>query len=231
VALSLPDGLPGLEFFSRHLDRHERRNAEREENPFAFVFNMNLLVAVAYLSREPRALCRYCLEQLVMSVGVGSNILGIVQAGGSLQNYPVKMLVAASALKKEFVFDSPSIRAWSSSSTYLDNGVYLHACHIVFMSVTITFNSYGAVLQWSTTFAGLPPLTIPWSRCLMLENIRYPRAKGGLTIGNRVSTSPFTPITPSPRFDDPPQINSFEQGITAPRHIIEMNVWLGSGAI
>jgi acetyltransferase-like isoleucine patch superfamily enzyme len=57
------------------------------------------------------------------------------------------------------------------------------------------------------------------------------RGQGGVTIGDRVYTSPFTQIIAVNHVFDEPDKPFVEQGITAEGIIIEDDVWLGAGAI
>ena len=57
------------------------------------------------------------------------------------------------------------------------------------------------------------------------------RGQGGVQIGDRVYTSPFTQIIAVNHVFDDPNRPFVEQGITAEGIIIEDDVWLGAGAI
>jgi acetyltransferase-like isoleucine patch superfamily enzyme len=54
------------------------------------------------------------------------------------------------------------------------------------------------------------------------------RGQGGVTIGDRVYTSPMTQIIAVNHVFDDPERPFIEQGITAEGIIIEDDVWLGS---
>ena len=57
------------------------------------------------------------------------------------------------------------------------------------------------------------------------------RGQGGVTIGDRVYTSPFTQIIAVNHVFDNPDRPFVEQGITAQGIVIEDDVWLGAGAV
>jgi len=57
------------------------------------------------------------------------------------------------------------------------------------------------------------------------------RGQGGVQIGDRVYTSPFTQIIAVNHVFEDPNLPFVEQGITAEGIVIEDDVWLGAGAI
>jgi acetyltransferase-like isoleucine patch superfamily enzyme len=57
------------------------------------------------------------------------------------------------------------------------------------------------------------------------------RGQGGVEIGDRVYTSPFTQIIAVNHVFDDPTMPFIEQGITAEGIVIEDDVWLGAGAV
>jgi len=57
------------------------------------------------------------------------------------------------------------------------------------------------------------------------------RGQGGVQIGDRVYTSPFTQIIAVNHVFDDPNRPFVDQGITAEGIVIEDDVWLGAGAI
>jgi acetyltransferase-like isoleucine patch superfamily enzyme len=57
------------------------------------------------------------------------------------------------------------------------------------------------------------------------------RGQGGVTIGDRVYTSPFCQLVAVNHVFDDPDRPFVEQGITAEGIVIEDDVWIGSGAI
>jgi len=61
--------------------------------------------------------------------------------------------------------------------------------------------------------------------------IRVIRGQGGVEIGDRVYTSPFTQIVAVNHVFDNPDLPFVEQGITAEGIRIDDDVWIGAGAI
>jgi acetyltransferase-like isoleucine patch superfamily enzyme len=113
---------------------------------------------------------------------------------------------------------------------YLDYGTYLHACPggIVIGSDTIVM--HGAVLH-VYNFRNLPGAFIHIGRNSLVGEYTIIRGQGGVTIGDRVYTSPLTQIIAVNHVFDDPEKPFVDQGITAQGITIEDDVWIGSGAI
>jgi acetyltransferase-like isoleucine patch superfamily enzyme len=114
--------------------------------------------------------------------------------------------------------------------SYLDQGTYLHACP---NGITIgqgTIVMHGAVLH-VYNFRGLPQSGITIGRDSLVGEYSVIRGQGGVTIGDRVYTSPFTQIIAVNHVFGDPDRPFVEQGITAEGIVIEDDVWLGAGAI
>lgn len=113
---------------------------------------------------------------------------------------------------------------------YLDQGAYLHACPQGIEIGENTMIMHGAILH-VYNFRDLPNAGIKIGRDSLVGEYSVIRGQGGVEIGDRVYTSPFTQIIAVNHvFDDPDQ-PFIEQGITAEGIVIEDDVWLGSGAI
>jgi acetyltransferase-like isoleucine patch superfamily enzyme len=113
---------------------------------------------------------------------------------------------------------------------YLDRGVYIHACP---QGVTIgagTLVMHGAVLH-VYNFRDLPHAGIHIGRDSLIGEYTVIRGQGGVTIGDRVYTSPMVQIIAVNHVFDDPQRPFVEQGITAEGIVIEDDVWIGSGAV
>jgi len=113
---------------------------------------------------------------------------------------------------------------------YLDQGTYLHACP---KGIDIGENSivmHGAVLH-VYNFRGLPNSGIWIGRDSLVGEYSVIRGQGGVHIGDRVYTSPFTQIIAVNHIFDDPDRPFVEQGITAEGIVIEDDVWLGAGAV
>lgn len=114
--------------------------------------------------------------------------------------------------------------------SYLDEGVYIHACPGGVEIGANTLVMHGAVLH-VYNFRDLPHAGIRIGRDSLIGEYTVIRGQGGVTIGDRVYTSPMTQIIAVNHVFDDPQRSFIEQGITAEGIIIEDDVWLGSGAV
>jgi acetyltransferase-like isoleucine patch superfamily enzyme len=108
--------------------------------------------------------------------------------------------------------------------------VYLHACPQGIEIGDNTIIMYGAILH-VYNFRDLPNSRIKIGRDSLVGEYSVIRGQGGVEIGNRVYTSPFTQIIAVNHVYDDPERPIIEQGITAEGIVIEDDVWLGSGAI
>ncbi len=113
---------------------------------------------------------------------------------------------------------------------YLDQAVYIHACP---QGVTIgagTLVMHGAVLH-VYNFRDLPHAGIRIGRDSLIGEYTVIRGQGGVTIGDRVYTSPMVQIIAVNHVFDDPQRPFVDQGITAEGIVIGDDVWIGSGAV
>ena len=113
---------------------------------------------------------------------------------------------------------------------YLDQNAYLHACPNGIRLGDRTIVMYGAILH-VYNFRNLPNAGIQIGEDCLIGEYSVIRGQGGVTIGDRVYTSPFTQIIAVNHVFDDPKQPFVEQGITAEGIIIEDDVWLGAGAI
>jgi len=113
---------------------------------------------------------------------------------------------------------------------YLDQGVYLHACPNGIQIGPETIVMHGAILH-VYNFRDLPHAGIKIGRNSLIGEYSVIRGQGGVQIGDRVYTSPFTQIIAVNHVFDDPHRPFVEQGITASGIVIEDDVWLGAGAI
>jgi acetyltransferase-like isoleucine patch superfamily enzyme len=77
----------------------------------------------------------------------------------------------------------------------------------------------------------MPHSGIKIGRDSLIGEYSVVRGQGGVQIGDRVYTSPFTQIIAVNHVFDDPNRPFIEQGITAEGIVIEDDVWLGAGAI
>jgi acetyltransferase-like isoleucine patch superfamily enzyme len=113
---------------------------------------------------------------------------------------------------------------------YLDQNVYLHACRNGIEIGSNTIIMHGAVLH-VYNFRDLPDAGISIGQDSLIGEYSIIRGQGGVKIGNRVYTSPFTQIIAVNHVFDDPNKPFTEQGITAQGIIIDDDVWLGAGSI
>jgi len=113
---------------------------------------------------------------------------------------------------------------------YIDEGSYLHACP---NGITIGDNTivmHGAVLH-VYNFRDMPQSGIKIGKDCLIGEYSVIRGQGGVEIGDRVYTSPFTQIIAVNHVFDDPKRPFVEQGITAEGIVVEDDVWLGAGAV
>ncbi len=113
---------------------------------------------------------------------------------------------------------------------YIDEGAYLHACPQGIEIGDNTIVMHGAVLH-VYNFRNMPHSRITIGKDSLIGEYSVIRGQGGVTIGDRVYTSPFTQIIAVNHVFDDPSRPFVEQGITAEGIVIEDDVWLGAGAV
>ncbi len=116
------------------------------------------------------------------------------------------------------------------NGAYLDQGSYLHACPGGIDIGEETIIMHGAVLH-VYNFRDLPKAGIKIGRNSLVGEYSVIRGQGGVEIGDRVYTSPFTQIIAVNHVFDDPDRPFVDQGITAEGIVIEDDVWLGAGAV
>lgn len=113
---------------------------------------------------------------------------------------------------------------------YLDCGTYLHACPQGIEIGDGTLVMHGAILH-VYNFRDLPHSGIRIGKNSLVGEYSVIRGQGGVQIGDRVYTSPFTQIIAVNHVFDDPSRGFVDQGITAEGIVIEDDVWIGAGAI
>lgn len=181
-----------------------------------------------YISRQASSMGRYVLEQtLFFLVGwiptiVGVGIRGIL--------YRLIMQMDGLAAVDHGVRIRYANRIKLGQGVYIDQGSYLHGCPKGIEIGENTIVMHGAILH-VYNFRDLPNSGIKIGKDSLIGEYSVIRGQGGVEIGNRVYTSPFTQIIAVNHVFDDPNRPFTEQGITAKGIIIEDDVWLGSGAI
>ena len=181
-----------------------------------------------YMSRQATSYGRYAWEQMLyLLVGWIPTIVGI-GIRGILYRLILKMegvVAIENGVRLRF---ANHIRL--KRGVYLDSGVYLHACPQGIEIGEDTIVMHGAVLH-VYNFRDLPHSGIKIGRGSLVGEYSVIRGQGGVTIGDRVYTSPFTQIIAVNHVFDDPERPFVDQGITAEGIVIEDDVWLGAGAI
>jgi acetyltransferase-like isoleucine patch superfamily enzyme len=180
------------------------------------------------MDRQADGMGRYWLEQTLFALaGWVPTVVGIALRA-VLYRLILKMQgIAAIESGVRLRFAS---RITLGRGAYLDHGTYLHACPDGISIGENTIVMHHAVLH-VYNFRGLPHAGIKIGRDSLVGEFSVIRGQGGVTIGDRVYTSPFTQIIAvNHRFDDP-NVPFVAQGITAEGITIEDDVWLGAGAV
>ncbi len=181
-----------------------------------------------YLSRQAAGIGRYILEQLIMLLFgwiptfVGIGIRGVV--------YRLILRMNGWAAIERNVRLRFAGNITLGHGAYLDESVYLHACPEGIRIGPRTIVMHGAVLH-VYNFRGIPHSHIAIGQDSLIGEYTVIRGQGGVTIGDRVYTSPFSQIIAVNHVYSDPGRSFTRQGITAEGIVIEDDVWIGSGAI
>ncbi len=180
-----------------------------------------------YVGRQASSPARYMLEQ-AMLVGLGwvPTLLGI---GVRAMAYRLILGMNGLAAIERNVRIRFAGNITLDQGAYLDEGVYLHACPNGIRIGKNTLVMHGSVLH-VYNFRGIPHSGIRIGNNSLIGEYNVIRGQGGVTIGDRVYTSPLVQLLAvSHVFEDAarPFVN---QGITAQGIRVEDDVWIGSGA-
>lgn len=181
-----------------------------------------------YLSRQASNPFRYVLEQfLYLSIGWIPTVFGI-----ALRALLYRLIMKINGL----VAIENGVRLRFADhihlhrGVYIDQGAYLHACPNGIEIGEDTIIMHGAVLH-VYNFRGIPHSGIKIGNNCLIGEYCVIRGQGGVTIGDRVYTSPFTQLLAVNHVFNDPLLSFVDQGITAKGITIEDDVWLGAGAI
>lgn len=181
-----------------------------------------------YLNRQAASLGRYFLEQSVMLLaGWIPTLLGI-GIRSLLYRLILRMDGWAAIERGVRLRFANLIRL--GHGVYLDENVYLHACPNGIEIGAGTLVMHGAVLH-VYNFRDIPHAGIKIGCDSLIGEYSVIRGQGGVSLGDRVYTSPFTQIIAVNHVFDDPTRSFVEQGITAQGIVIEDDVWLGASAI
>lgn len=113
---------------------------------------------------------------------------------------------------------------------YLDQNTYIHACPNGVSIGDDTIVMHGSILH-VYNFRDMKQSGIRIGRNSLIGEYNVIRGQGGVTIGDRVYTSPFVQIVAVNHVFDDPHRPFVDQGITAEGIVIEDDVWIGSGVV
>ncbi len=181
-----------------------------------------------YISRQASSTGHYILEQsLFLIFGWIPTIVGIWLRGIAYRLILHKNGWSAIENRVRLRF-ADNIKL--GNGVYLDVGAYLHACPNGIELGDNTMVMHGAVLH-VYNFRDMLHSGIRIGRDCLVGEYSVIRGQGGVEIGDRVYTSPFTQIIAVNHVFDDASRPFVEQGITAQGIVIEDDVWLGAGAV
>lgn len=181
-----------------------------------------------YLDRQASSLFKYFLEQtLYLLFGWVPTIIGI-GLRGIFYRLILRMEGAVAIERGVRLRFADLIRL--GHGVYIDEGAYLHACPNGIEIGSGTIVMHGAILH-VYNFRNMTQSGITIGKDSLIGEYSVIRGQGGVQIGDRVYTSPFTQIIAVNHVFDDPNRPFVEQGITAEGVVIEDDVWLGAGAI
>ncbi|MDT8306181.1 MAG: acyltransferase, partial [Anaerolineae bacterium] len=181
-----------------------------------------------YLSRQAGSLPRYLLEQLLFFlIGWVPTPLGIALRG-VLYRFILHMDGVAAIEKNVRLRFAGNIHL--GHGAYLDENTYLHATPGGIRIGANTIVMHGAVLH-VYNFRAMPHSHITIGRDSLIGEYTVIRGQGGVTIGDRVYTSPFTQLIAVNHVFDDPTRPFVDQGITAQGIVVEDDVWLGANVV
>jgi acetyltransferase-like isoleucine patch superfamily enzyme len=181
-----------------------------------------------YMSRQAASTGRYWLEQMLMlSIGWVPTVVGI-GLRSALYRLILKMDGSAAIERHVRLRYASNIRLGHGS--YIDEDVYIHACPAGVSIGKNTLIMHGAILH-VYNFRDLPNAGIWIGDDSLIGEYTVIRGQGGVTIGNRVYTSPMTQLIAVNHIFSDPEKPFIVQGITAQGIVIEDDVWLGANAV
>ncbi len=181
-----------------------------------------------YLSRQAAGVPRYLWEQLVLALfawvptALGIGLRGLFYR---LILHMDGLAAIESGVRLRFC---SNIRL--GRGAYLDEGVYLHACPAGITVGANTLVMHHAELH-VYNFRGLPHAGITIGRDCLISEFNVLRGQGGITVGDRVYTSPHVQLAAVDHVFGDPARPFIDQGITARGITVEDDVWIGAGAI
>lgn len=181
-----------------------------------------------YLSRQADSIGRYIWEQFWQALAGWVPTIAGVALRAALYRLILRMDGLAAIENNVRLRFASRIRLGKGS--YLDQGVYIHACPNGVEIGEGTYVMHGSVLH-VYNFRNLPHSGIWIGKNSLIGEMNVIRGQGGVRIGDRVYTSPLCQIIAVNHVFDDPTRPFVEQGITAEGIVIEDDVWIGSGAV
>ncbi|MBI3784250.1 MAG: acyltransferase [Deltaproteobacteria bacterium] len=181
-----------------------------------------------YVTRQAESPARYLLEQTLQLL---SGWIPTV-AGMGLRSilYRLMLRMEGTAAIEPHVRLRFASRITLGHGSYLDEGVYIHACPDGVTIGARTLVMHGAILH-VYNFRNLPHAFIRIGTDSLIGEYCVIRGQGGVSIGDRVYTSPHSQIVAVNHVFDDAEQPFVTQGITAEGIVIEDDVWIGTGAI
>ena len=181
-----------------------------------------------YLRGQSTSLPRYVLEQTLFALFGG--LPGAFGIG--LRGVAYKPIIKSNGIPTiEYgVRLAQPANIHLGRGTYVDHGVYLHACPDGIRIGDDSFIMHGSVLH-VYNFRDLPHAGITIGRKCFIGELNVIRGQGGVTLGDYVYTGSLVQILAVNHVFDDPDVPIMEQGITAQGIVVEDDVWLASGAI
>ena len=181
-----------------------------------------------YLRRQADGLGRYIWEQFLQSlVGWIPTLVGV---GLRAVLYRLILSMSGWAAIESGVRLRFASNICLGHASYLDQGVYIHACPNGVKIGSRTLVMHGSVLH-VYNFRNLPHAGITIGADSLIGEMNVIRGQGGVYIGDRVYTSPMVQIVAVNHVFDDPHVPFVDQGITAEGVVIEDDVWIGSAAV
>ncbi len=181
-----------------------------------------------YISRQASSLGRYVWEQCFLTLfGWVPTVLGIALRGLA---YRLILTMEGTAAIERGVRMRFADHIRLGNGAYLDEGVYLHACPGGISIGENTLVMHHAVLH-VYNFRNLPHAGIRIGRDCLISEFNVLRGQGGITIGDRVYTSPMVQLAAVDHVFADPNRPIIEQGITAQGIVVDDDVWIGAGAV
>lgn len=181
-----------------------------------------------YLRRQAANPWRYLFEQAVLCAGAWIPTAAGIAVRALLYRLILRMEGPAAIENRVRIRFAGNITL--GRGAYLDEGVYLHACPGGIHIGSRTLVMHGSVLH-VYNFRGIPHSGIRVGNDSLIGEYNVIRGQGGVTIGNRVYTSPLVQLLAVNHVFDDAGRPFVEQGITAQGIVIEDDVWIGAGAI